>query len=354
MTLQRLEDLDTPLVAVDLERVERNIAKLQAYCDEHGLANRPHIKTHKLPLIAHKQLAAGASGITVQTIGEAEVMVAAGIEDILVTYNVIGEQKAVRLARIARSARLRVGVDNEVALATVGRAASLAERPIGVLIEFESGKKRQGVERPQDALELASKVGTFDGLRFLGVMTYPSSPEVAGWVAEARPLFESAGIPLEVVSAGGTPQMWRAHETDGITEYRAGTYVYHDRKSVAGGTASLDECALHVHVTLVSKATSDRGVIDAGSKMLTSDTVPPSMGMGYGLILEYPDAVISELSEEHGVVDFSACRERPSIGERLRVLPNHVCPVSNLVDSVVLHRGGEVEMELEVAARGKR
>lgn len=349
-----IDQVDTPAVIVDLDRVERNIEKWQTYCDEHGLANRPHIKTHKLPLIAHKQLRAGARGITVQTLGEAEVMAAAGITDLFLTYNVIGEQKAQRLARLARSATLRVGIDNEVALATVARAAAVAGRPIGVLIEFESGKNRQGVLTPEEALDLAAKAAAQEHLEFLGLMTYPSSASVAAWLARARALFTAAGPDIAVVSAGGTPGMWQAHEIEGLTEYRVGTYAYHDRKSVALGSADLDECALHVHVTLISMATPDRGVIDAGSKVLTSDTIPVEVGSGYGLILEYPEAIIAALSEEHGVVNFSACRERPAIGDRLRVLPNHVCPVSNLVDEVVLHRNGQIEAVLPVAARGKR
>ena len=337
---------------VDLGRAEANIVKLQTYCDEHGLANRPHIKTHKLPLLAHRQLTAGAAGITVQTLGEAEVMLAAGIDDMLLTYNPIGEAKAMRLARLALQARIRVAVDNEVALATVASAAATAQREIGVLVEFESGKARQGVLEPSDALALAQRVDQAPHLRFLGLMTYPCSDAVGAWVAEAHALFAGAGLGIAVVSAGGTPGMWRAHEIPGITEYRAGTSVYHDRKSVAVGSASLDECALHVHATLVSRPTPTRGVIDAGSKSLTSDLVPASVGEGYGLILEYPEAVIRELSEEHGVVDFGACERAPRIGERLRIVPNHVCPVSNLVDEVHLHRDGSLLGPYRVAARG--
>jgi len=346
--------LDTPTVAIDLSIAEHNITKLQAYLDAHGIANRPHIKTHKLHLMARKQVDAGASGITVQTLGEAEVMAASGIRDILVTYNLIGEAKAARLGRLARMVDVRVAIDNEVALATVAQGAALAGRTVGVLVEFESGKQRQGVLEPAEALALARRIEAEPHLEFLGLLTYPSSSAVAPWLARAREAFAEAGIPIRVVSAGGTPGMFHAHEIEGVTEYRAGTYVYHDRKSVAGGVATLAECALHVHVTLVSMPTADRGVIDAGSKVLTSDLVPTSMGEGYGLILEYPEAVIRELSEEHGVVDFRACAKRPAIGERLRVLPNHVCPVSNLVDEVVLHRGGVVEAVVPVAARGKR
>lgn len=349
-----LADLDTPAVAVDLSVAEANIAKLQAYLDEHGIANRPHVKTHKLPLLAHKQLQAGARGITVQTLGEAEVMVAAGVRDVLVTYDLIGPVKAARLARLARMADVRVAVDNEVALATVAEAAALAERPIGVLVEFESGKRRQGVMEPAEARLLAEKVASQPFLTFEGLLTYPASPAIGPFVDEAKGLLAEVGLEVRTVSAGGTPNMWRAHELPHVTEYRAGTYVYHDRKSLLGGEAAPDEVALHVHVTVVSRPTGDRGVIDAGSKVLTSDLVPPSMGRGYGLVVEYPDAVVTELSEEHGVVDLSACARRPRIGERLTLVPNHVCPVSNLVDDVVLHRGGVVEAVVPVAARGKR
>lgn len=354
MSGRGITDVDTPTVVVDLDRAEANIAKLQGYLDKHGIANRPHIKTHKLPFLAHRQLVAGAVGITVQTLGEAEVMVAAGVDDVLITYNLIGERKATRLARLARMANVKVAIDNEVALQTVADAAAMAERTIGVLVEFESGKARQGVLEPSQALALARQVDRAPHVEFVGLLTYPASRAIVPFVEAAKRLFSDAGIDIEVVSAGGTPNMWRAHELPGVTEYRAGTSVYHDRKSVQRGEAGLDECALHVHVTVVSMAEDDRAVIDAGSKVLTSDPIPAAMGEGHGLILEHEGAVIRDLSEEHGVVDFSRSDTRPRIGDRLRVIPNHVCPVSNLVDEVVLHRGGSVVSAMPVAARGKR
>ncbi|MFO7546426.1 MAG: alanine racemase [Trueperaceae bacterium] len=349
----RIAELETPMVAIDLDRVDRNIAALQSYCERHGLANRPHIKTHKLPMIAHRQLAAGAAGITVQKLGEAEVMVAAGIDDILITFDLIGVVKAERLARIARLATVQVALDNEVALDTVASAAARAQREIGVLIEFESTKQRQGVHDPATALALARRAESSGHLRFRGLMTYPSSPYSVAWIASARELFQANGIEIEKVSGGGTPEMWKAHEIAGLTEYRAGTYVYHDRRTVGSGVASLDDCALHVHATVVSAPSEHRVVIDAGSKSLTSDLVPGEIGEGHGLILEHPEAVIVQLSEEHGVVDVSACSTRPAIGDRVRIVPNHVCPVSNLFDEVHLHRDGILEAVLPVAARGK-
>jgi D-serine deaminase-like pyridoxal phosphate-dependent protein len=353
--LTAITEVDTPAVIIDLDRVEANIAKLQDYLTSNGLANRPHIKTHKLPLLAHKQVRAGAVGITVQTLGEAEVMAAAGLDDILITYNLIGDEKARRLAGVARMVpNLRVALDNEAALDTVKRAGAMADRTIGVLVEFESGKNRQGVMEPEQALALAKRARTSNYVEFVGLMTYPCGPQAAAFIARAIELFAAAKVPLHVISAGGTPNMWRAHEVAGLTEYRVGTSIYHDRRSVGLGSATFDEVALHVHVRVVSRPERDRAVIDAGSKVLTSDTAPASLGSGYGHVLEYPEAVITELSEEHGVVDFSACTEPPAVGERLRVVPNHVCPVSNLVDEVVLHRRGVVEAVTPVAARGKR
>ena len=353
--LASIADIDTPAVVVDLDVAEANIAKLQCYLSGHGLANRPHIKTHKLPLLAHKQVRAGAAGITVQTLGEAEVMAAAGLTDILITYNLIGEDKTRRLAGIARMVpNLRVALDNELALHTVRQAGDDADRTIGVLVEFESGKRRQGVMEPEQALALAKKVRKSNFVEFVGLMTYPCGPEAASFIARAKELFTAAGVPLPVISAGGTPNMWRAHEVAGLTEYRAGTSIYHDRRSVGLGSATFDECALHVHVRVVSRPEFDRAVIDAGSKVLSSDVVPASIGPGYGHVLEFPQAVITELSEEHGVLDFSACADRPALGDRLRVVPNHVCPVSNLVDEVVLHRRGVLAAVTPVAARGKR
>jgi len=349
-----IRDLDTPLVTVDLGKAEANIAKLQSYLNEHGIANRPHIKTHKLPLLARRQVEAGAVGVTVQTLGEAEVMAAAGINDILLTYDVIGPRKAARLARLAGLVHMSVAIDNEVALQTVAQAAAMASQRIGVLVEFESGKQRQGVMSPAEALTLAEQIGSLQSLDFVGLLTYPASPAIGSFVAEALALFSAAGVQIRTVSAGGTPNVWRAHEIPGLNEYRAGTSVYHDRKSVHRGEATLEECALLVHATVVSMATLDRGVIDAGSKVLTSDLMPPSMGAGYGFMVDYPDAVIRELSEEHGIVDFARCQEKPRIGDRVRVLPNHVCPVSNLVDEVVLHRNGAVLAVTPVSARGKR
>ncbi|RYB03980.1 alanine racemase [Lichenibacterium ramalinae] len=348
-----IDDLETPVPVVDADRVERNFRTMQDYCDRHGLKLRPHIKTHKLPHLARRQVELGAVGITCQKLGEAEVMADAGLDDILISYPLIGPAKALRLAALARRVRMSVAVDNALALDTAAAAAAASGAEIGVLVEFESGAGRVGVGTVAEALALAGRIVGTPGLRFEGLMTYPLGPAAAAFIAEARDRFAAAGIAIPTVSGGGTPAAWSAHTVPGVTELRVGTYAYHDRATVAAGAATLDDCALHVVATVVSRPTPDRAVIDAGSKTLSSDLVAPEAGRGYGLLLDYPEAVITRLNEEHGTVDLSACARRPDLGERLRVLPNHVCVVSNLHDAVVMVRDGRVAGTVPVAARGR-
>jgi len=353
MSEMKIEQFETPVPVIDLDRVEHNLLKMQAYCDRHGLRLRPHIKTHKLPQFARRQMELGAAGITCQKLGEAEVMADAGIDDILLSYPLIGAAKATRLAALARRVTMRVAVDNPVALDTVAAAAREAGAEIGVLVEFDSGGKRTGVTTVEEALELAQATLARAGLRFDGLMTYPSSAETARFVAAAKQRLGGAGIEIRTVSGGGTPNAWSQHEIEGLTELRVGTYIYHDRATVGAGAASLEECALHLHATVVSRPTETRAILDSGSKSLTTDRVAPSVGEGFGLIVEYPDAIIERLNEEHGILDLSHSARKPAIGERVRIVPNHVCVVSNLHDEVVLHRNGEVEATLPVAARGR-
>ena len=349
----QIEQLDTPLALIDLDRVEANIARMQAHCDKLGVKLRPHIKTHKLPILAHKQLQAGAVGITCQKIGEAEVMAGAGIKDILISYNLMGQSKIERLAQVASQAKISVAIDNEVALGALGQAAKIAGAEIGVLIEFDSGTGRTGVQSPQEIVGLARKIGKFPHLRFLGLMTYPSSPSVPEWIKKVRPLLKAENLKLKVISAGGTPATWQGLGHQSLTEVRPGTYVYNDRMMLGYKVAKLKDCALNILATVISRPTSDRAVIDAGSKTFSSDRLPPELGQGFGYVLEYPDAVVERFNEEHGMIDLSRCSKKPSIGEQLRIIPNHACVVTNLHDEIVAHRDGLVEAVWPVWARGK-
>ncbi len=346
-------DIDTPAVLIDLDVVEANIRRLQQRLDAAGVANRPHIKTHKIPALAKLQIAAGAVGITCQKLGEAEVFADAGAaDDILLSYNVIGEAKTERLAAlIRRLARMAVVLDNE----TVARGLSEAGRRHGVdirfLIECDTGFGRNGVQSPQAALDLARDVMRMPNMRFEGLMTFPiKSPDTRQYLERALQLFNGSGIPVPIVSGGGTPAVASVGDFPMLTEHRAGTYIYNDVMMVTAGAAGWDDCALRVRATVVSRPTESRAILDAGSKVLTYDQY---FAKGYGRIVEYPDAVVTGLSEEHGMVDLSACARGPKVGEVVSVIPNHCCAVTNMMDEVYGIRGGQVETVFPVAARGK-
>ncbi|HEX6093357.1 MAG TPA: alanine racemase [Dongiaceae bacterium] len=348
-----IDDLDTPCITIDLDAVERNLARAQDYCRRNGLALRPHIKTHKIPELARRQVELGAVGITCQKIGEAEVMADAGIEDILITYNIVGRQKLERLAALARRARLTIVFDSRAAAEGVSAALSAAGLSAGAMVECDTGAGRCGVQSPEAAAELGAEISRLPGLSFRGLMTYaPKGTAVptSAWLTEAIAACGKKGLAAEVVSTGGTPDLYRAREVAPATEHRPGTYIYSDRYMVAHGVGTIDDCALRIITTVVSRPTDARTILDAGSKTLSSDP----MGLeGYGQVLEYPKATLPGLSEEHGHLDVAACNARPAIGERVTIIPNHACAVSNLHDVVYGVRGNRVERAFAVAARGK-
>jgi D-serine deaminase-like pyridoxal phosphate-dependent protein len=344
-----IDQLETPVVVVDVDRLEANIHRLQDYLDEHGIANWPHIKTHKIPWIAQQQMAAGAAGITCQKIGEAEIMAQAGMDKIFLPYNILGAAKLSRLMKLAQQIELSVTADSTITIDGLAAAARDYNLTLPVLVEFDTGLSRCGVPTPEQAVELARRIEAAPHLVFDGLMTYPVNPQTDVFVRETRALLARDGIPVQRVSVGGTPKMWQAHQHPDVTEYRAGMYVYGDRYTLKSGAMGLEQVAFSVIATVVSRPTPERGILDAGSKSLSSDL----MGLeGYGMILEYPQARIYHLSEEHGHVDFSDCQERPAIGERVTVIPNHCCSVTNLFDQVVAVRQGRVETVWQVAARG--
>lgn len=347
-------EFGTPAVVIDLDVVERNIARGQAVCAKAGVANRPHIKTHKIPKLAHLQIAAGARGITCQKLGEAEIMADAGIDDILVSYNLIGEARAHRLgALVERAPGVKVAADNPVTLESYGIAAARAGRDIGVVVECDTGRKRAGVETAREAIDMAGRIQAAPGLRFEGFLFYPTEqswPETQRFFEEARAGVRALGLEPTIVSTGGSPNLPNVGKLHGATEHRPGTYIFNDRMQVAAGVATLADCALTVYATVVSRAGPERGILDSGSKTLTSD----GGGLdGYGLILEHPEARIKGFAEEHGFLDLSKCNARPKVGDIVRVVPNHVCVVVNMVDQLIAVRGNEIVDVLPVAARGR-
>lgn len=345
--------LDTPAVLIDLDRVEANLQRVQAYADKHGLKLRPHIKTHKLPRFARRAMELGAVGITVQKLGEAEVFADAGITEIFLPYNIIGAAKLARLKALHERVHISVTADSPETVDGLSATFATAPVPLTVLVECDTGMGRCGVQTPAQAWALAEKIAKSPGLRFGGLMTYPAAGQVeanAAWLAAAKLALTSAGLVPEIVSNGGTPDIWRAHEVTAATEHRPGTYIYMDRYQVAKGVGTFDDCALTVLATVVSRPTENRAIIDAGSKALTSDTLGLT---GFGLIEAYPEAVIVGLSEEHGTIDLSNCASKPRIGDKLRIIPNHACVVSNLFDRVTLISKDAVVGTVTVEARGR-
>lgn len=347
------KDYGTPCAVIDMDRVERNIARIQKACDEAGIANRPHIKTHKNPMLAQLQIKAGAGGITCQKLGEAEIMADSGIDDILISYNLLGDEKMARLGALQGKANVTVAADNSVVVGDLPKAAAASGRPLSVVVECDTGRKRAGVETPAEAIALAREIAASKGLNFAGFMLYPTE---TGW-AEAQKFYDEAlagvrahGLDATIVSTGGTPNLKNIGKLKGGTEHRFGTYIYNDRMQVAAGVATWDDCALHVYSTVVSRAGPERGILDAGSKTLTSDTGGLE---GHGLILEHPEAKIARFAEEHGFLDLSRSNTRPNVGDVVRIVPNHVCVVVNMMDEVVMVRGDEIIGALPVSARGK-
>ncbi len=346
-------DYGTPAVVIDMAKVERNIARIQAACDAAGVANRPHIKTHKSPLLARLQRDAGAKGITCQKLGEAEVMADGGLDDILISYNLLGEEKVRRLGALLGRVNVTVAADNAVVVAGLPPAGATAGRPLPVVIECDTGRERAGVTTPAEAVELAKAIAARRELAFAGFMFYPTE---SGW-GEAQRFLDDAtagvgalGLEAAIVSTGGSPNLKNLGKLKGATEHRPGTYIYNDRMQIAAGVATLDDCALHIYSTVVSRAAPDRGILDAGAKVLTADLGGHE---GHGLILEHPEAKIARLAEEHGFLDLSRSNTRPAVGDVVRIVPNHVCVVVNTVDEVVMVRDDEIIGTLPVAARGK-
>lgn len=358
-----IDEIETPAVLVDLDVVERNISRMAALTRGCGVRLRPHAKTHKVLEIGRMQIAAGAAGLSLAKTGEAEVFAAAGFEDIFIAFPVVGDGKARRLLALAERIRLAVGVDSVEGARTLGDVFHAANRRLDVLLKVDVGFHRVGI-LPRDAPGAARRIADLPGLRIRGIFTHAGqgylgeTPEAVAEVGlhEGRTLASVAaalrelGLPVEDVSVGSTPTARHAMGVPGVTECRPGNYVYHDASQVALGTCAIEDCALTVLATVVSVPTLDRAVVDAGSKTLSSDPLRPRPE-GHGWILGRRSR-LTRLSEEHGVVEVAE-GEAFRVGERVRILPNHSCVVSNLHDRILGVRGDRVEAELPVAARGR-
>lgn len=358
-----LETIETPAAVVELDRMEANLRRVAEYCRTHGLAWRPHVKTHKSPWLAAAQIRAGAVGVTVATPREAEVM-AESVEDMLLAYPPVGATKLARLMALPAGVRLTVGLDSRAALEGLSAAAREAGRTVGVVVEIDVGMGRVGVQTPDDAVALAREAAEATAAEYRGIMFYPghirSHVDAQGGEIRAvndrlGPVLEalgSAGLAPDIVSGGSTPTLWRSHEFEGLTEVRPGTNIFNDRTTAEVGACGSDECAYTVLATVVSTSVPGQAVVDAGSKALAKEELRAAGG-GYGVVAGRPEVAVKAVSEEHGILDLSATEWRPEVGSRVRIVPNHVCVSVNLQEWVHGVRDGRLVESWEVIARGR-
>lgn len=363
-----LSQLETPCVVINLEAAEANIEKMAAAIQESGAKLRPHAKTHKLPEMANRQLRAGAAGITVAKISEAEVMAASGIQDLFVAYPVVGLSKLRRAADLIQSGvRLILGVDSLEGARRISQIAIERNVTFEVRLEIESGLNRTGVEAAA-AVALAREITTLAGVSLTGIFTYrgamlggngttnlrAAGHEEGRFMVQTAEALRAAGIGIRDVSVGSSPTAVYAAEIEGITEVRPGTYIYQDAMQAAFGLCALEDCAGIVRATVVSRPAPDRIVIDGGSKTFATDVQPgkaPLHLKGFGRMLGDPEAVFERMNEEHGVITVSP-NSKYKIGDVIGIIPNHICSTVNLHHFVyLLHADGKLA-KVPVAARG--
>lgn len=359
------DELDTPSLVVHEEILERNLTDMAEYAKSCGVTLRPHFKTHKTGAVAERQKALGASGITVAKIGEAEALVDAGVyDDFFIANEIVGPIKHKRLLALMERAKVRVAVDTVDVARGLDGALGAAGKTLDVVIELNTGQNRAGV-RPDEALGLAETIrNEMPNLRVVGLMTHEghagATVDPAGIVstgiAAGTAITETAeqlrehGFDISVVSVGSTPAAKHTTTIEGITEMRPGTYVFYDNSGFRFGVKP-EDCALRILATVTSRPAPDRAILDCGSKTLTSDK---SIGReGHGYIVEYPEAEIISLSEEHGWLRLPESAQKMKVGDKVEVIPNHVCPAVNLQDEMYLIRNGEVAETWPVIARGK-
>ena len=358
------DEPQTPYIQIDREVMLANIRRLADYARQHSIGLRPHAKTHKSLDVAGLQLSHGAIGLTVAKVSEAEVF-AEICPDLLLAYPVVDPGRARRVAALASRVDIKVAVDSETAARILADACRHAGVSVGILVDLDVGPHRTGVATPAEALELARTVDRLPGLAFRGVFAYPGhiwSPKdrqeaelrlVADQLQTLIDGCRDAGLDVGIVSGGSTPTAFQSHLVPQWTEIRPGTYPFNDINTVRGGFCDLADCAATIVATVVSDAVSGQVVIDAGSKTLTSDRCVPDPECGHGYVVEYPQARVAKLSEEHGQVDIRDCPTQPKIAERVTIIPNHICPCVNLQDRVWWRAADGECLPMPVHARGR-
>jgi D-serine deaminase-like pyridoxal phosphate-dependent protein len=357
--------IDTPALVVDLDQMENNIKSMAEKAKKAGIKLRPHTKTHKSPKVALKQIEAGADGITVAKLGEAEVMYQHGINDILIAYPIVGETKLKRLEKLAKEANIKVSLDSVEVAKGISKVGQNIGKTIPLYIEVDTGLGRVGRSHGEETLGIIGKIAKLPSIEIQGLMTHAGhsykskdfeemkkiSLLEGEYLVQTKELVkERIGIQIPVISVGSTPTSYIGGQIEGVNEMRPGTYVFNDATLLSLGLIHQNECALTIHSTVISRPSSDRAIIDAGSKTLTSDK--GLFTEGHGFLKENPDVTVSWLSEEHGVIYLPDNFEL-NIGDVVEIVPNHVCPTVNLTDELIGIRNGKITEIIEVAARGK-
>ena len=363
--------METPHLLIDRAKLDRNIEKMAGIARGCGVKLRPHVKTHKIPMIARRQLKSYAVGITVAKVSEAEVMADGGIRDIFIAYPLVTESKIRRAIRLSREegVRIVVGVDSLEGGRRLSRVAVLEDHELEVRVEVDTGLRRTGVLF-EGAVELAAEITLLENLRLSGIYTFRGAVLESGvptlelkqaGLEEGKLMVSLAdrmrhsGIEVEDVSLGSTPTAEYAGEVEGVTEIRPGTYVFYDRMQARLGTCSLEECAAIVVVTVVSRPSEDLAIIDGGSKTFATDVQPGTEPLnleGFGHVIGYPDAVLERLTEEHGMLRVGKECDL-GVGDLVQIIPNHVCSTVNLHNEVFFADGSGGVERIEVSARGK-
>jgi D-serine deaminase-like pyridoxal phosphate-dependent protein len=354
----------TPALVVDLATADRNIQHLATYARTHQLQVRPHTKTHKSLFFAQRQLAAGATGLTTAKVGEAEIMSAAS-SNLLIAYPTVDTARAARVAQLAKHHTVLVALDSSYGVQSLAAAARQLDATIGILIDVDVGFHRTGVASLEDSVRLAREVvAQTPRLRLEGLFCYPGQiwvpPDqqseqlhaVSNQLQQILDAWATHDLPANIVSGGSTPTAYQSHLVPQWTEIRPGTSLFNDMNTVRGRFCSLEDCAAAVVATIVSTAVPGKAVMDAGTKALTSDRNATQPDSGFGLVLEYPQARISRLSEEHGELEFAESAPRPQVGDRVTIIPNHICPCVNLQNQIWLQTPDGRLQSLSVDARG--
>ena len=359
---RRLNEVLTPAAVVDVDRMAANLDRMAQYTSSAGIALRPHTKTHKTPELAAEQLKRGAVGVTVATVHEAEVMSRVA-EDILIAYPPVGAQKLERMMHLADRVRLTAALDSSEALNALAAAARQHRRRVGVLVEIDAGMNRVGLADPKEVVSLARTIGDHNWLEFRGLMFYPGHirepvfeqpaaiARVNALLAEHIGAVRNAGLEPRIISGGSTPAAFLAHNFEYVNEVRPGTYIFNDRTTASIGACEWSDCAYSVAATVVSTSVPGQAVVDAGSKALSREDIRGANAPGFGALFDRPEVYVRALSEEHGILDLSRTEWRPRVGDRVRIVPDHVCVSVNLHNRLWAVRGDEILGWWSIAAR---